>query len=180
MSPRLSYPVMLISAVALGAPAIRADDVRFATTLPDFSLADPAGKVWDRDEVLRHGVVLVVTAPTWSQADAQQEWSEHLSRERGGDPGLVLFIEDMSQSAIESWAESEMESAYEPGSPLIPLLDRDGSLRKAVGVAEDETVILAYDSRGRLRYGSSGEPSGESARRAWSALDRDAIRPRGD
>lgn len=139
--------------------------------LPDFSLRDPVGRLHTRATLARDGVVLVVTAPTVSEEDAQRGWDAQLrkARPRAVGPRLV-FVEDLDQSWFPDMAVEAMKESYVPGQDPVLLLDRRGSLRRALGVGEGATVVLVFDARGLLVHAERGEPATAAARRVWAAL----------
>jgi hypothetical protein len=140
-----------------------------ARPLPTFKLLDPAGKAYSRDDVLVGGLVMVVTAPTYSNQDAQEEWSEYLSADKPVDSHLV-FVEDMDAAMFASFARSAMKNRYKPGQPIILLQDEHGDVPRALGVDKGATVVFVYDRRGMLVLSYAAEPSREAAVQIWQSL----------
>ena len=137
--------------------------------LPNFALLDPAGIKHTRDELLKGGLVMVVTAPTLSQGKAQKGWSAFLEKSKPKASHLV-FLEDESTSAFKGMAEKEMKKEYKVGDPIILLLDKEGSLRSKLGLEKGKTVVLVYDDDGKLLYSNKGNPSEAGAHTIWSKL----------
>jgi hypothetical protein len=138
--------------------------------LPAFSLRDPAGATHTRERIAQNGLVLVVTAPTAANEDVQRGWDEALRRARPQRARARLaFLEDLDQSWFPDEAIEAMREEYVAGGEPVLLLDRDGGVRRALGVAVDATVVLAFDAQGTLRHAEPAAPSAAGARRAWAA-----------
>ncbi len=167
------FSVSLVTVLAVGAGAL-ADLPR---GLPDFSLRDPAGKVHTRASLAAGGLVLLVTAPTLDSEDDQRAWDVVLraTRPDGALAGLA-FVEDLEQSWFPGQAVRAMREEYDPGGVVVVLVDREGSLRRALKVAEGRTVLLAFDANGARRFAHGGRPSKGAARDAWRAAQDDARR----
>lgn len=115
--------------------------------------------------------MLVVTAPIITCERAQRGWDEHLGRERpAATPGRLAFLEDLSQSWVKAVVLIAMRREYVPGEEPVLLLDRDGALRRALGVEKGATVVFGFDARGLPRAKETGPPTPEAARRLWTAL----------
>lgn len=169
----VGYRTVLSLVVTLGltAAAVAAPPASKGRRLPDFSLPDPAGQVHTRASLARDGVVLVVTAPTLSNEDAQRGWDVQLRAARPqGSRARLAFVEDLDQSWFPDTALEAMQEDYVAGQDPVLLIDRRGALRRALGVKADETVVLVFDARGTLRGAERGDPSKEAARRVWRAL----------
>ena len=137
--------------------------------LPNFTLADPAGKSFSRDDVLRGGLVMVVTAPTYSNKTAQELWGEYLGALKPEGSNLV-FLEDMDAAFFASLARSAMKDRYEPGQAVIILEDERGDIPKALGVDKGATVVFVYDQWGSLILSYSAQPTRQAATQIWQAL----------
>ncbi len=133
------------------------------------SLLDPSGVPHDRAELLRGGLVLLATAPTLDHRAAQEGWGEVLppGKPRGAQ---LVFLEDMSQSALAFVARGRLESSFDPQGPVLLLLDEDGAVRRALGVDEGASVLFVFAEDGALRHVERGPPSPEAAARAWNAV----------
>ena len=139
--------------------------------LPEFSLQDPRGKVFTKKDILGDGAVLVVTAPTLSNKKDQEDWAQDLKETKKKGRGRLVFLEDMSPSAFKGKARSEMKKRDDPGEDPLLLIDPEGELRKKLGVEEGDTVVLAYDKKGRLVHEERGKPSQKSASQIWKSLE---------
>lgn len=160
-----SAPVLVASLVAVAwaqAPGWR---------LPDVSVPDPA----EREHRLialsnPRGLVLIVTAPTRDQEDAQRGWVERLERARPeGARARFALVEDLAQSWFPGTARRALRKAHEPDREPLLLVDEKGDVRRALGVDTGVTWVLAYDRSGELRFVERGGPSDASAERAWEA-----------
>lgn len=121
-----------------------------ASDMPTFSARDPAGAMHTHQELLERGAVIVVTIPNAKHGDFQSTWARHLEKQiPAGGPRLVM-VEDLSQSNVRENALKSMKERFRPGQETMLLLDEDGSLRRAFGVQNDETVVLVYSKDGRL------------------------------
>ncbi len=143
--------------------------VRSVKELPNFTLLDPAGIAHSRDQLLKGGLVIVVTAPTLSQEKSQKGWSELLAAHKPKGASLV-FLEDMSASSFKGMAKKEMKKEYKPGDPVILLLDEAGNLRGSLGVEKGKTAVLVYDKDGGHVYTDTGKPSTTGAQKIWGKL----------
>ena len=95
--------------------------------LPEFSLRDPVGRLHTRATLARAGVVLVVTAPTLSEEDAQRGWEAQLRKARPPEARpRVAFVEDLDQSWFPDTAVEAMKESYVPGQDPVLLLDKLG------------------------------------------------------
>jgi len=141
----------------------------YAQSLPSFNLQDPFGKRISDDEVSPHGVILVVSAPTARNEDEQRGWGRVLKLSRKDGPKLV-FLQDLTAARFEELARTRMKQEYQPGTEPYVLLDEDGRVRQSLGVAEGDTVVLAYDKSRRLVHVEQGSPSQERAVAIWRAL----------
>lgn len=133
-----------------------------ATDMPKFSVKDPANMVHTQQELLERGAVVLVTIPNFKHGIIQSTWSQHLEKQiPAGGPRLVI-VEDLSQSNLRENARKSMKDAFKPGQATLLLLDEDGSLRRAFGIQNDETVVLIYGKDGSLiRQVASPETSDE-------------------
>jgi len=153
---------MLVSLALLLLAATPEPGARF----PPFTLTDPRGRTFTEEALRGRSVVLVVTAPTLDQGDAQEAWSRCLDAlEWPADGPFYAFLEDFSQSWFQDLALGQLRARYDP--PPWFLLDRDGSLRRALGVPEGTTLVLIYDARGLLVAVERGAPTPARARALW-------------
>lgn len=141
---------------------------KLGAALPAFSLADPRGAQVTQALASGRSVVVVVTTPTLEQADAQNGWNKDLSGlSWSADSGpLYLWIEDMSQSWFKDTALKEMRAQYHP--PPLMLLDHDGAVRRALGVADATSVVLVFDAQGKLALVETAAPTPERGRAIWA------------
>jgi hypothetical protein len=167
VSRSLLLPSLLVAALTGCAP----QEDELARELPRFTLRDADGGQHTRDALLEEGagLVVVVTAPTMACQEAQEGWSEALLAARPED-GLLVFLEDLSQSWFEDTALRHLSEAYEPGEPPLILIDRDGRQRRALGVEEEATVVFVFDARGQRVHVQTEPFSAERAQAAWDAL----------
>lgn len=141
-----------------------------AQTLPTFRLLDPLDRVFTHEQLIVRGAVVVVTAPTHSQGDAQKAWSLALHSLPVEDKGPALvMLEDMSQSWFRPIVISTMKASYRPTSRLWLLLDEGGVTRKALGVPEARTLAFAFGPGGKVMAVETGEPTPERAKKLLEA-----------
>jgi len=141
-------------------------------SLPQFVLADPDGKKHASSEILKGGLVLVVTAPTYHTEKAQRAWGDLLPAAQPKGKGRLVFLEDMTASSFKDTAKKQMRKEFKAGVPPLLLLDEDGHVRTALRVPKDETWILAFDAGGKERLVEKGAPSTEAAKRLWAAAQK--------
>lgn len=154
-----------------------ADAQGLARELPAFALEDPLGTRHDIHQVAKRGLILVVTAATQAQGDAQEGWNDQLvATMPAGGPRLVL-LEDLGPGLFDDTARERMREEYDPHRPPLLLIDPQGQARRALGVEEDATVVLAYRPDLRLASVERGEASREGAERLWSSLQSEARSP---
>jgi len=127
-------------------------------SLPQFVLADPNGKKHASGELLKGGLVLVVTAPTYHTEKAQRAWGDLLPAAQPKGKGRLVFLEDMTASSFKDTAKKQMRKEFKEGVPPLLLLDEDGHVRTALGVPKDETWILAFAAGGQQRLVEKGAP----------------------
>lgn len=146
------------------------DSGSFAQKLPNFSLQDPGGKTFTNGSLSKDGLVLVVTAPTLTNKAAQEDWDKLLSEAKSGSKAKWVYVEDLQQSSFKRKAISGMKKDYKPGKEPILLLDEQGKLRRALGAHEKKTVVLVYDSDGKLVHSETGKPSPKAAEAIWKKV----------
>ncbi len=141
-------------------------------SLPQFVLADPNGKKHASSELLKGGLVLVVTEPTYHAEKAQRAWGDLLPAAQPKGKARLVFLEDMTASSFKDTAKKQMRKEFREGVPPLLLLDEDGHVRTALGVPKDETWILAFAAGGEQRLVEKGAPSAAAAQRLWAAVQR--------
>jgi hypothetical protein len=141
-------------------------------SLPQFVLADPDGRKHASSELLKGGLVMVVTAPTYHTEKAQRAWGDLLPAAQPKGKGRLVFLEDMTASSFKGTAKKEMRKEFQEGVPPLLLLDEDGHVRTALGVPKDETWILAFAAGGQQRLVEKGAPSADAAKRLWAAVQK--------
>jgi hypothetical protein len=141
-------------------------------SLPQFVLADPNGKKHASGELLKGGLVLVVTAPTYHTEKAQRVWGDLLPAAQPKGKGRLVFLEDMTASSFKDTAKKQMRKEFKEGVPPLLLLDEDGHVRTALGVPKNETWILAFAAGGEQRLVEKGAPSAAAAQRLWAAVQK--------
>lgn len=142
-----------------------------AWRLPDVSLPDPAQREHRLPALSEAGgLVLLVTAPTRDQEEAQRGWADRLeaTRPRGARARFAL-LEDLEQSWFRGTARRALREAHDPVRDPLLLLDETGEARRALGVDAGVTWVLAYDRSGELRFVERGRASVAAAERAWAA-----------
>jgi hypothetical protein len=142
------------------------------SSLPQFVLGDPNGKKHASSELLKGGLVLVVTAPTYHTQKAQRAWGALLPAAKPKGKGRLVFLEDMTASSFKGMARREMRKESKEGVPPLLLLDEDGHVRTALGVPKGETWILAFVKGGQQRLVEKGAPSAAAAKRLWAAAQK--------
>ncbi len=156
------------------ATPIHADDglpERYARELPRFALRDPFGERHQSERVAEHGLIVVVTAPTFKNRKAQVGWAEHLLKTRPEGNEALVFLQDMSASWFDERAREEMREEDDPDEPPLLLLDEEGELRKRMGAKKGETVVLVYGADHQLRRVEREDPSRARAEQLWDALE---------
>lgn len=114
-------------------------------------LADPTGVTHSKKEVAGRVVVAIFSAPTPSQGDLQKQWSSGLASALPSSVAFIL-VEDMTEAGMfKGIALSDMKSEFSPHDRPFLVLDQDGSVVKKFGVPKDKTVVLIYDTKGKLR-----------------------------
>ena len=141
-------------------------------SLPQFVLADPDGKKHASSEVLKGGLVLVLTAPTYHTEKAQRGWGDLLPAAMPKGKGHLVFLEDITASSFKDTAKKQMRKEFKEGVPPLLLLDEDGHVRTALRVPKDETWILAFTADGQRRLVEKGSPGAEAAKRLWAAAQK--------
>ena len=140
--------------------------------LPSFSLLDPANKTFNSQDLLKNGLVIVVTAPTLSNSGAQNRWNEFLLKHMKGSKARLVFLEDMTPSSFKETALKEMRKEYVEGQPPILLLDHTGDVRKKLGAMENKTVILVYNNKGELIHFEKEKPNDARAKIIWGKIKK--------
>jgi hypothetical protein len=153
---------VVLSALALG-------DTPWPIALPQLRLADPFGHEVTDAQLVSHGLVVVATAPTQAQSEAQLGWHAALKGLTSADGPALAMLEDMSQSWFKPLVISRMKESWRPGSSTLLLLDESGVTRKALGVAENATVAFAFARGGKLVAVETGAPTAERAERLMRA-----------
>lgn len=141
-----------------------------AQDLPYFTLKDPIGNLHCSTEIGKYGLVLVVTAPILSNESFQKGWDRFLPAFKPATKARLFFIEDMAPSLFKEMALSQMKKGYRPNGDPTLLIDNTGAVRRALGVAEKQTVVLVFDASGKLVFKEAGRPSAASAKRIWMSL----------
>lgn len=143
----------------------------FAQALPAFKLVDPLGRAFTEAQLVERGAIVVATAPTLSQGDAQVSWSEALHSIEPGDKGpLRVMLQDMSQSWFRPIVMSKMKEHYKPNNPVVLLLDEGGVIRKALGVGEATTIAFAFAPGGKTVAVEAASGSPERAKKLLEAV----------
>ena len=173
---RLWWLTSFLLSTALTGPPVRGQEGSFAAKLPEFSLKDPKDEVYGRQELLARGAVLVVTVPNIKHAAFQAQWKKRLLKTPWPAEGpRLVFVEDLSQSAMQVLVSQFMKEKYERG-PTLLLVDVTGHFRRALRIQQDETVILIYDRNGGLVHSVSGLESAdeiyEGAKKVRAVMDR--------
>jgi len=95
-------------------------------TLPSFSLPDPQGGMHSSAQLVKNGLVVVVTAPTLHDKSAQEGWSKLLTAAKGDNKGSFIFIEDITPSLFKKTVRKDMKKSWKPGDIPILLIE-DGA-----------------------------------------------------
>lgn len=140
--------------------------------LPEFSLKDPRGKAFTKKDILKNGVIFVVTAPILSNKKEQENWANYLNAEKHNSKGRLIFLQDMSPSSFKGMALKEMKKKSDPGKDPLLLIDPKGDMRKKLGVKKEDTVVFVYDKKGRRVHEERGKPSQKSASQIWKSLEK--------
>lgn len=122
-----------------------------AKNLGSSVVADPTGVTHTKKEVAGKVVVALFSAPTPSQGDLQKQWSNGLAAALPKSVAFIL-VEDMTQAGLfKGIALSDMKSEFSPHDRPFLVLDQNGAVVKKFGVPRDKTVVLIYDTTGKLR-----------------------------
>lgn len=142
-------------------------------TLPAFELADPTGAKHTQAEILQKGAVVFVTIPNVKHAPIQDRWARMITS--GGwkkDGPKLVFIEDLSQSAVKEKSLENLKRRFAPGKNPLILIDESGAVRAKFGIMDDETVILIYDKKGKLVHFVEGAPDEDLAKKVVEAANK--------
>ena len=143
----------------------------FTRILPDSKLPEANAGVRSLAALAKEGgIVLVVTAPTRKNGDAQQGWSEQLMATHPGGKARLVFVEDFGPSWFPDTALTRIREEANPAHDPVMLIDKDGKVRKALAAPEDATVVLVYRTNLSLALVIDGKPSRSAAETAWRAL----------
>lgn len=153
--------VILVCAFMLFSCA-RVEEMKVSNKLPGFELKDPLGKFHKSDDLYKHGLILVVTAPTLHNSGAQNGWDKYLTGKTG--KATLVFLEDMEPSDFKKKALKEMKKDFHEDKPPLLLIDDDGRIRKKVGAERNATEVLVYDKKGGLIFREKGKPSDTAAK----------------
>ncbi len=139
-------------------------------TIPAFSLKDPDGVTYSSKSLVKHGMVLVVTAPTMKQSGAQKGWDKLLEETMPKGGAKLVFLEDMQPIPFKRMAKSEMKKDYKEGGPTVLLIDETGKVREELGIGKNTTAVLAYNKDGELVHTTKSGPSEAEAKVLWSKV----------
>jgi predicted transcriptional regulator len=142
-----------LACFALGAHAVTMNvpSGYIAKNIGTSALADPSGTTHTKQEVAGKVVVAIFSAPTMSQGDSQQKWSDLLDTQLPR-PTVLVLVEDMTQAGFfKGIALSDMKKQFTPHSRPFLMLDEDGAVTKRFGVPRNHTVVLVYDKKSKLR-----------------------------
>ena len=127
----------------------------FTRKIGNGSLDDPTGASHSQQDIAGKVVVAIFSAPTMSQGDAQERWSDLLADEPASKLPTSIFlalVEDMSQAGIfKGMALDDMKKQFTKGTRPLVVLDQTGAFFKAFGVPRGKTQILIYDKTSTLR-----------------------------
>jgi len=168
------FSVILVVSVTLSflacRPAVKETAEVSRGNFPHFSLKDPLGRMHTADEILKGGLVLVVTAPTLRDESAQRGWDKYLLKSMPKGKMQLVYLEDMVPSAFKKTALKSMKKDFKPGVPPLLLIDHDGKVREKLGVEKNRTEVLVYDENGNLLHSEKGKPSAAGAKAIWNKL----------
>lgn len=139
-------------------------------TLPNFTLPDPHGGMHSSSQLAKNGLVLVVTAPTLRDKNAQKGWNKYLVAAKGANKASFVFIEDLSVSMFKGIAMKDMKKDWQPGDIPILLIDQTGKTRKTFGVERNTTKVFVYNKSSKLVYTYAGSPTATIAKTIWSKI----------
>ncbi len=146
--------------------------VQTEINLPEFSLKDPQGKTYSREDIIKNGAVFVITAPTLKNKKDQEEWAKYLTKAKHSCKGRLIFIQDMSPSSFKGIALNEMKKKSNPDKEPLLLIDPKGDTRSKLGVKKDSTIVMAYNKEGIRVHEGREKPSYKSASQVWKSLDK--------
>lgn len=141
--------------------------------LPAFELTDPTGEKHTQAALLTSGSVVIVTIPNVKHAPIQDRWARMITA--GGwkkDGPKLVFIEDMSQSAVKEKSLENLKKRFAPGKNPLILIDNNGGVRAKFGIMDDETVILVFDKKGKLVHFTEGPPDEDAAKKIVEAAGK--------
>ncbi|MFH1654165.1 MAG: hypothetical protein ABIE74_08930 [Pseudomonadota bacterium] len=170
MKKNSAFFLLMFSVILISSNCNSGNHKRAKGKLPNFSLKDPRGKTFTSGEILKKGLVIVVTAPTLSNESAQNGWNEFLVKTMPKKKVTLLFLEDMSVSDFKKTALKDMKKDYVPGTPPLLLIDTNGDVRKKLGVEAGKTSVLVYNKKGKLIYTVNDKPSLKTAKIIWGKL----------
>ena len=143
----------------------------YAGVVPDFKLKDCSGQNHNSESLFKErGTLLMVTVPNLTQYERQKKWEKYIKQAgwpQENAPKCVV-IEDLSQQpGHRDKAFRCMQDKAREESRELFLVDESGDVRRALGVDQNETVILIVDSSGSVVHHEADEvePNQESAQR---------------
>jgi len=145
----------------------------FAQGVPDITLQDPHGGTHNLKALAgAGGLILVISSPTLEERSAQEKWTKLLSDTRESNRGTFVLVEDMGDAFLKSIALHEMKEEWKPGDVPLLLVDNGDTLNSVLDVHSEETVIFAYDKRGKRVKCYAGVPSKNEARAIWKSIQQ--------
>lgn len=141
--------------------------------LPAFQLEDPRGAKHTQAAISERGAIVIITIPNVKHGPVQDRWARMLTA--GGwkkDGPKLVFIEDLSQSAVKEKSMENLKERYVPGKNPLILIDSAGTTRAKFGIMDDETVIFAIDRKGQTVEFVEGPPDDDAAKRILNAAKK--------
>ena len=169
---RRFLPIVLIIFLVAIVSCEKKKPAKIMGKLPAFSLEDPLGKMHTSKEVVKNGLVLVVTAPTLHNSGAQNNWSTFLLETMPNHNLTLVFLEDMDPSSFKGTALKEMKKDFKENEPPLLLIDNTGNLRKKLGVEKNETWVLVYNKDAELLFTEKSKPTKALAQTIWGKLKK--------
>lgn len=170
MNRRVWIALWVVCAACGGALAASNQPVK---QIPAFQLADPTGAKHTQAEVFERGSVLIFTIPNVKHGPIQDRWARMITAGGWNKNGpRLVFIEDMSQSAVKEKSMESLKTRFVPGKNPLILIDPDGSMRGKLGIMDDETVVFVIDKKGQTVLFAEGPPEDDLVKKILDAVKK--------
>lgn len=165
--------LMVVCAALMFCASVTAASNQPLKQIPNFQLADPTGVKHTQAEVFERGAVLILTIPNVKHGPVQDRWARMITGGGWNKNGpRLVFIEDMSQSAVKEKSMESLKLRFVPGKNPLILIDTDGMTRSKLGIMDDETVIFVIDKKGQTVMFVEGPPEDDMVKKILDAAKK--------